>query len=59
MGPSELEEMGRAVCRSALTEGKIPGSACDCKVHVVARRWCGVVLLYVSLQLQGVYLRVR
>jgi len=51
--------MGRALCRSVMTEGKLPGSACDCKVHAAAGRWFVVVLLYVSLKLQGVYLQVR
>ena len=59
MGPSEMEEMGRTVCRSAVAEGKLPWSACDCKVHAAAGRWCGVVILHVSLQLQGVYFRAR
>jgi len=59
MGPSKIEEMGRAVCRSAVTEGKLHGFACDCKVHAAARRWYDVVLPHVSLQLHGVYLRVR
>jgi hypothetical protein len=38
MGPSEMEEMGRAVCRSAINEGELPGSAFDCKVHAAAGR---------------------